>query len=101
MAGGAPEGNQNAVKAKRWQQAIDRALAKRSKADGIAELDRLAEKFLDAIEEMTESTDKRGPSIAGFVELADRLDGRPRQESTISGDADNPLAVSVIERVVK
>lgn len=83
--GGQP-GNQNAVKAKRWQQAIDRALEKRSKAEGIVELDRLAEKFLDAIEEMTVGTEKRGPSIAGFVELADRLDGKSSQELQHTGD---------------
>ncbi len=83
---GAPLGNQNALKAKRWQQAIDRALEKRSKADGIAELDRLAEKFLDAVEEMTVPTEKRGPSIAGFVELADRLDGKSTQELQHTGD---------------
>ena len=57
----APLGNQNAVKAKRWQQAIDRALAKKSKSAGIEELDRLAEKFLETVEDMTEGTDKHGP----------------------------------------
>ena len=85
---GAPIGNQNAVKAKRWQQAIDRALERRCRADGIAELDRLADVYLDTIEEMTAGTDKRGPSIAGFADLADRLDGRPAQtvDANVSGD---------------
>lgn len=82
MPGGAPFGNQNAVKAKRWQQAIDRALAKRGKGDMIAELDRLAEKFLEAVEDMTVPTEKRGPSIAGFTELADRIDGKANQSVT-------------------
>ena len=82
----APLGNQNAVKAKRWQQAIDRALEKRSKAAGIEELDRLAERFLDTIEDMTVGTEKRGPSIDGFKDLADRLDGRPVQAIHGSGD---------------
>lgn len=95
--GGQP-GNQNAVKAKRWQAAIDRALERRCKSDGIAELDRLADVYLDTIEEMTEGTEKRGPSIAGFADLADRLDGRPAASVTIAGDADNPL--TVVERVV-
>ena len=75
----APIGNQNAVKAKRWQQAIDRALEKRSKKEGIDELDRLAEKFLDTVEDLTFGTEKRAPSIAGFQELGDRLDGRSSQ----------------------
>lgn len=82
----APLGNQNAIKAKRWSQAIDRALEKRSKAAGIEELDRLAEKFLDSIEEMTAATEKRGPDIGGFKELGDRLEGKPSQEIQHSGD---------------
>jgi len=74
---GAPIGNQNAVKAKRWQAAIDRALEKRSKADGIAELDALAEEFLDAV---------RAEGIAGFRELGDRIDGKPSQELQHTAD---------------
>ena len=92
-SGGQP-GNQNAVKAKRWSQAIDRALANRCKADGIAELDRLAEVYLDTIEEMTLGTEKRGPSIAGFADLADRLDGRPAQ--AITGVDGGPLTVQIV-----
>ena len=84
---GAPLGNQNAVKAKRWQQAIDRALSKRSKAEGIEELDRLAEKFLDCVD--------RGDKdfIPGFSALGDRLDGKPAQQVQLSGDADAPLKI--------
>ncbi len=89
---GAPLGNKNAVRAKRWQQAIERALAKRSKAKGIEELDRLAEKFLDAIEEMTESTEKRGPSIHGFIELADRIDGKSDQHISVSDNRPDELS---------
>ena len=74
--GGQP-GNQNAIKAKRWSQAIDRALAKRSKAEGIEALDALAEQFLDAVA-------KEG--VNGFRELGDRLEGKPSQEIQHSGD---------------
>lgn len=96
---GAPLGNQNAVKAKRWQQAIDRALAKRSKSDGIAELDRLAEIYLDTAERMATNEDR--PSIAGFSDLRDTLDGRPAQQLQLQGDADNPVhTVSKIVREV-
>lgn len=96
-SGGQP-GNQNAVKAKRWQQAIDRALAKRCKSDGIAELDRLAELYLDTIEEMTVSTEKRGPSIAGFVDFADRMDGRASQ--AITGPDGGALQFERIKRII-
>ena len=90
---GAPLGNQNAVKAKRWQQAIDRALANRSKSDAIQELDRLAEVYLDAVEAMTVPHGKSGPSISGFTDLRDTLDGRPAQQVQLSGDADEPLRI--------
>jgi len=73
----APIGNQFAVNKKRWQASIDRALAKRSRVEGIEELDRLAEQFLDAVV---------AEGIAGFRELGDRLDGKPKQELEHSGD---------------
>ena len=84
---GAPIGNQNAVKAKRWQQAIDRALEKRSKAEGIQELDRLAEKFLDCVDAGAKDF------MPGFSALGDRLDGKPAQQVQLSGDADAPLKI--------
>ena len=86
MSGGAPIGNQNAVKAKRWQQAIDRALEKRSKADGIAELDKLAEEFLEAV---------RAEGITGFRELGDRVDGKPAQ--AITGADGGNLILEVVQ----
>lgn len=86
--GGQP-GNQNAVKAKRWQQAIDRALERRSKAAGIEELDRLADKFLEEVE-------KQG--IIGFKEFGDRLDGKAAQ--AIVGPDGGPLQLQQVERVI-
>jgi hypothetical protein len=90
-SGGQP-GNQNALKAKRWQQAIDRALAKRCKGDGIAALDELAEQYIDAI--------ARGDKdfMPGFNSLADRLDGKPAQ--AIALDADVRLN-DVTHRIVR
>ena len=70
---GAPLGNQNAVKAKRWQQAIDRALERRSKSEAIAELDRLADVYLDTIEAMTIPRGKSGPNISGLMDFADQI----------------------------
>jgi len=80
MPGGAPLGNQNAVKAKRWATAIDNALKKRSKSDGIKALDELAEKLLAAAE--------NGDAWA-IKELGDRIDGKPAQ-ALIGGDEDDP-----------
>lgn len=81
---GAPIGNQNAVKAKRWQQAIDRALEKRSKAKGIEALDELAEKFLKEVE---------AAGIAGYREFGDRLDGKPSQQLEHTGKDGGDLIV--------
>ena len=85
---GAPLGNQNAVKAKRWQQAIDRALARRSKASGIEELDRLADKFLEAVD-----TGAR-EFIPGFAALGDRLDGKPAQQLDVGNVNGEPFKVA-------
>jgi hypothetical protein len=89
----APEGNQNAAKGREWRNAINRALAIRGNGDRTAALDELAKKFIETTVEMTQGTEKRGPSIAGFSELADRLDGRSPQSITHSGDADNPVVI--------
>ncbi len=83
-SGGQP-GNQNAVKAKRWQQAIDRALEKRSKAKSIEALDELAEKLLANCD---------SGDMAALRELGDRIDGKPSQELQHSGDMHVSLAQS-------
>ena len=84
MPVGAPRGNQNNRNAKLWRQALDRALEKRGRGDRTAALDDLAEKFLRTVESVGKGTADKGPSVAGFNELADRLDGRPAQD--VSGD---------------
>ena len=86
---GAPTGNQNAVKAKRWNQAIDRALAKRSGGDAIKALDELAEKFLNAVE----AGDK--DAIVGYAQLGDRLDGKPVQGVEASGADGGAIKITV------
>ena len=91
-----PPGNNNGAKGRRWADAIDRALARRCKSEGIAELDRLAEAFLDTVEAMAVPTPKRGPDIAGFKELADRLDGKAAQSVLVGADSDYPIPPLVI-----
>lgn len=76
---GAPLGNQNAVKAKRWAQAIDRALENRSRAAGIEALDALAEKLLTLAD---------AGDLQALKELGDRLDGKSAQP--IGGADDLP-----------
>lgn len=83
--GGQP-GNQNAAKSKRWRDAIDRALERRCKSDGIAELDRLADEFLDAV---------RAEGIAGFKEFGDRMDGKPAQALEHSGPGGEAISLQI------
>ena len=83
---GAPIGNQNAIKAKRWSDAIDRALAKRSKVAGIEALDDLAEKFLAEVETA---------GINGYKELGDRIEGKPEQP--LSGQIDSNVTVNIVK----
>ena len=81
---GAQPGNQNATKGARWRHAIDRALERRSKAKGIEELDRLADKYLEDVE---------AAGINGFKEFGDRLDGKPAQQINHAGHDGDPLTI--------
>lgn len=83
MAGGAPIGNQNAKKNKPWADALNRALL----AEDGRKLRALADKLVDRALE---------GDVTALKEIGDRIDGKPAQ--IIQGDADNPLAVELIER---
>jgi len=77
---GAPAGNQNAAKAKKWSAAIERALCKRYGVELAEALDELAAKFIEAVEK---------GDLAAFKEFGDRIDGKPVQ--AISGPDGGPL----------
>ena len=79
---GAPQGNQNAAKAKIWHAAVMRALRKRSKTEQLEALDELAEKFLDAV---------AAGDLQAFKELGDRLDGKPKQQIEATGLDNGPI----------
>jgi hypothetical protein len=90
LAGGAPLGNQNAAKSRLFEQAIIRAIKQRDLKEGDGEtLRKVAEALIDLA---------LGGNVKAFSEMRDTVDGKPTQ--IIAGDPDNPLAVSVIERVV-
>lgn len=83
----APVGNQNAARAKKWREAIMRALARKS-GSVEAGLDAAADKLAAlAIDD--------GDKWA-LEEIGDRLDGKPAQ--AIVGDEDLP-PVRVIQKV--
>lgn len=85
MAGGAPFGNQNGKKAKQWEQALKKALARTggSVEEGLA---RVADKLVAAAE--------TGDQWA-IKEIGDRIDGKAAQQVTVSGDPDAPLETSL------
>ena len=87
-----PLGNQNYLKGRRWRDAIDRALAKRSAASGIESLDELAEKLLTLADE---------GDLQAMKELGDRLDGKPSQALDIGSDPDRPLVQKIVREIVR
>lgn len=87
---GAPVGNQFAKKAKIWEQALKRALARYSGSTVEAGLDTLADKMVRAAAEGDES------AWQVIEKIADRLDGKPAQAIVGGDEGDNPISVSVI-----
>lgn len=79
---GAPVGNLNAAKGKRWYEALDRAI----KQDDGVRLRAAAEKLLDLA--------ATGEQWA-VKELGDRLDGKPKQQIEASGPEGGPIESSL------
>ena len=87
----APKGNQNAAKGAEWRSAIKRALARKSGENWRKGLDKVAEKFIEAAE--------KGDPWA-MKEIGDRIDGKPAQSVTLSGDEDKPLITRIERRII-
>lgn len=83
---GAPVGNKNATKSKPFLLALERALKKRSIVAQRDALDEIAEQLLAQCDK---------GELPAIQELANRLDGRPAQSLTVSGDVDNPLTIAI------
>lgn len=79
---GAPVGNQNAAKAKKWTAAIERALCKKYGRELAEAMDELAMKFVEAVEK---------GDLAAFKEFGDRMEGKPTQQTEISGPDGGPV----------
>lgn len=86
--GGAPKGNQNAAKGKRWQEALVKALAQyESKEDGI-QMGQALCRIANKVVELALSGDKDS-----IQEIGNRLDGKPAQALEHSGPDGQPLHV--------
>lgn len=77
---GAPLGNKNA--SKQWKKSIEKALARLGNSDVDAGLAIIADKVVKAAAEGDKDC---------WKDIADRLDGRPAQAVTLSGDEENPV----------
>ena len=81
--GGAPLGNQNGVKGRRWREAIQRALARTS-----ATVDGGLDKAADKLVALAYEGDKWA-----IDHIADRMDGKPKQETALTDPEGNALPV--------
>jgi len=96
---GAPLGNKNGAKKRLpWSQALKRSLTRLAAKEGEDSpnyrrgLDRVADKVVQ---------DAAKGSKDAWMEIANRIEGKPAQSVTLLGDADNPVQViSKIERVI-
>lgn len=89
----AAPGNQYAARAAQFRSAINRALEMKSRAAGIQALDMIAADMIDA------ALDKESPigeRLQVWRELVDRLDGKPRQQTEVSGPDGGPIETKAI-----
>lgn len=88
-SGGQP-GNNNAADGKIWRTAIRQALDRRSKSrvDGKAEIDALAEKLIDCALE---------GQIPAMREFGDRIEGKAAQGIELTGKDGGPFVVQVLK----
>jgi len=91
MPGGAPTGNQNAVKGMRWRNAIEKALDNRCKSDGQKALVAIAEAMLAKAAE---------GDISAIKELGDRMDGRAHQSTSLEGPDGGPVKIQEVARTI-
>ena len=87
----AAPGNQYAAKARRWSDAIDRAIEKRSRITGLHALDELAEQLLKQVDE---------GDVSAIKELGDRIEGKVPQAIIGPGDAGEHTMITRIEEVI-
>lgn len=97
----APIGNQNAAKGKRWAAAIERALERKATgkpppedvSDLIRGMDMAADIF---VAQLFETKD-----LAYFKEFGDRQDGKPKQQTEISGPDGGEIPMRTVVNFIK
>lgn len=94
MPAGAPIGNQNAKKAKIWEQALKRALCRYAGGTVDQGLDRLADRMIKAAAEGDEAA-----AMLVIERIADRLDGKPVAIQEVSGPDGEAIPITQIALV--
>lgn len=89
---GAPLGNQNAAKGKRWTAAIERVLERWPEKPTTDDKSPLIVGIESAAYDFISET-KEKKDLGYFKELGDRLEGKPNQalDIGVTADEDNPL----------
>ena len=95
---GAPVGNQNAIKAKRWAEAIERAVAAYPEPVNTEGCNALMIGLNNAATAFVSKLYAEG-DLGFFKEFGDRLDGKPHQSVDV-GNPDGSNIFSGIERVI-
>lgn len=98
---GAPLGNQNAAKGKRWAAALERALERRATgkpppedvSDLIRGFDQAADSFIARLFDTKD--------LGYFKELGDRFDGKAAQAIDLGSDPERPLVAKVVREIVR
>lgn len=87
---GAPEGNQNAAKGRRWQDALIKALARYTSQDGLIKAGEALDNIAKCVVEKALGGDRDA-----IAEIGNRLDGKPVQAVAIDPDS-GPLQVTIV-----
>lgn len=96
---GAPVGNQNAAKAKKWEAAILRAVEAWPKEPDSTDCSALIIGLNKAAHEFVKGVYERG-DLGFFKEFGDRLEGKPSQALSLTGEDGGPVKFEEIKRVV-
>lgn len=81
---GAPVGNNNAAKGRKWAKAIEREVARLESGDLEAGLARIARRVVKIADQGDEEK-----AVWAFKEIGDRIDGKPAQSVVTEDDAGN------------
>jgi len=84
---GAPLGNTNRATQYRIKRTLEAVLERRSKAEGRDALETACEKLISNAE---------SGDLQSFKELADRLDGKPKQQTELSGPDGEAIPVKTV-----